>query len=708
MITAKRLKHAILTLLLCTLAGSLLTACNEQNPYDDQNIGEADKPFDTDPSSGLTRIALYASKPIQGLYYVCNGQAKGRSYTQPVRNASQLVATNVNKDNIPVARCGNDATQVTFYLGVRNQLATNKAVKIGSIKLPNITVSGTDGKVRHDVVSGKLSQAPVYLSYSMADLQNSPNRVNVAAAFDAQGNCKANREDACAIVYKTALLMAIDESQSSEGVLDISLDDSHLMADSATYASKGFNQSSYSQFKVDWQPYVTAAGGALPATITSVFPYAGNPNASAAENILQGAGRLNAGTYKLTVTNQITSNVQTKNRLAGRAWAYPDGSLAGIGIYNKDPNNVCSAEIGALESGGVPTSQEWADFLVCIMQNKTGANYFILTGAQNNNPRITPDNTLADIQLSFLKPGSTQHPALTGRLFNGFLYNGATLSGTNGNSGINRNGFSLDYPGYSLASGEKGQLTGPLPGVSSSSYPVRMNQTASIQLPPLSSVALGSLNNGDIYKIQLMRYCTDAEKNNSACQAIPQPSKEIGKSGNYATDIPGANAGSAKERPRINVYGVATSGNAIYLQFNQQTNGVWALNLYKNDCSGLVENAQGNPLKVGYAFATPSETSVDISVTLLPRDKGNVSSFPQFGAHLEGRIDLADTSWPLYRTGDDSFNDQLRAHWTDPTAYYSFEYLQTVTDYSKNSVKEMLGSLGGGAVKARKVGSCGA
>ena len=85
---------------------------------------------------------------------------------------------------------------------------------------------------------------------------------------------------------------------------------------------------------------------------------------------------------------------------------------------------------------------------------------------------------------------------------------------------------------------------------------------------------------------------------------------------------------------------------------------------------GSCPDSAANSWAVGFVTRTLTDSnSANISLLLAP-DAAQPDVTANFGVTIEGRVDLDDACTPMYRTGDNNFDEGLRALWVD--GYYPY------------------------------------
>lgn len=743
----------------------LLVGCNNADPYGGQNIsGNILSPKTVNPLDGdakaLTQVALFAGKPVDGLYYICADSHGTRAYTTQMSTTSDSSSV---VTSVPVALCGNEAASMGFYLGKRETANNTKnSVLLGKVVLPFFTPVGSDSKHRYCINQdacgdqyGGISETKFLFDFSLADTQISPASVDVSGSFDASGNCVAGKEKACKVVYVMALLQALDENKGTGAEISIPLAANEYLADPNNAAAIGFaglnlNYTSYAAFKTAWDAFVSHVcdNGSV---CNGLENFSGTLLPELEGDVAASKARLQAGNYSLNYTDLLSGYGGYYNSPILNGWVvndpsfstnfmvYADGYMAGFGAAAM-LKSVCPNK-----PSGAATSQQITDYLICVVLSVKASNYVLATGMQP----VTLDQSG---QIQNLKLVSLEAPTtgtgfdidLVGRVLNGFLYDGRQPQSTPGEL----TDFGLDYPANTASSGnfvladsDKGSIWGSffdtiLPastdgsiGVDTSGnptpFPVRLNKSGGVQNTPLDQSVLSMLS-GQYYRVQLQRFCTEGE----ACTAVI-PVDEVGTDAadNYPDSICPMDeiCGSAnpafkpsKEAPMTIRQGNVT--DAVNLRF-----GVWDghsdhldITLLDDSCQPVTDS-NFNAMRVGTVIATPApNTSItpnigdtaDISLFFVPPDTASVSKMPFLGVSLSGRIDLAGT-WPIYRLGDDNFAAQVRAHWQgagyQATSFFKSKNVSTVTAYHALSLddKQMAFALTSGAATGQLLQSSG-
>ena len=735
------------------LAALLLASCNNADPYSGQEVsGNILAPSTVnplDPNSPVTQVALFVNKPVKGLYYVCQDSHSTRAVMKEVSTSTGTSDTLGPIPVVPVARCGNEATSVSFYLGKKETLGEKHALMLGKIGLPLFTPMGSDSKRRYEVKDGKadISASNFLFNYSVADMQSAPERLVVSNSFDNSGQCllpdqggKANA--ACQLVYKAALVRALNIAPATSNQLEIPARANDLMADDDNYYQLNFDYPTYAAFKAAWAPYVDAvcvgtpsstppdpgAGcSGLPASITSVTPGLDVP-----QDITAGAARLRAGDYSLNYSEQLRSyslyypnstqirDMSLNAGLSIQFMAFPDGRLQAFGM----------AASQSLSCPGV-APDDVTGLTMCIITQMGDKNYITTNAVGFNYAKMDDKLQLSNVKVESLSGTATVNEyaslSLYGRLFGDFLYDGRTAT-TLQDGGTD---FKVDYPSsdYDFAGkdAEKGSLIGSLfdyvlPDYLSGGdvgmnvndpqpYPARISQSGGMQTTPLNETVLTTLRD-QFYRVQLMRFCYIGE----GC-THDIPTQDIGAGANYpeslCTEDGGCDANTTTKPADTNEVGrlnrLGATATAVNLKFvDGAVPGSLVLELWNDDCTLPIKDAQGNPLRLGYVSGTPAtsadvpETTADISLLFTSPDNTSIAKVPQLGVTLAGRIDLSGSAWPIYRLGDTNFKDKIRARWTDSFSRRAYEFVKSIgaTKVSDMSPEERakLNSLSAGAV----------
>lgn len=753
------------------LASLLLVACNNADPYAGQNIsGNILEPRTINPldpnQSAVTQIALFANKPVTGLYYVCADNHSTRDYvhTSSSTTTDSSGASTVVVTPVPVALCGNDASAVTYYLGKQDAVNNTKNfVALGKLALPVFSPLGADGKHRFcneaDACGdqyGGVSASKFLFNRSLADLAGAPARLDVSDSFDTNDICKSGKSDACQIVYLMALLQALDANKGATDEISIANTTNDVLADPANAAAIHFsslklNYPNYADFKAAWTPFVNQvcannACNGLPVTLTP----------SLAAEVTQGSARLGAGNYNLDYGSLMPGyvgyygNASTVGTFSSKGpvfgvnfFAYPDGTLAAFGTA-AFLQSACPNKPSRLE--------DVANYLICVVLNIKPANYVIAAGGLNSVAAIGVDGQLNNVHLQSLVPPTTGFGLdlhMVGRVLGNLLYDGRVPPSVPGRP----SDFTLDYPSnnYVLSDSEKGSLMGdffnfqmPDPGdgsvggtttvggvgVDPAPFPVRIGKSGGGQTTPLDAAVLAQLS-GQYYRLQLMRFCTQGE----SCTTVI-PTAEVGSdaAANYADAVCplGVTCDSTNpvfkpvnETPVTIPYGGTVQVVNIKFDTFAPATGFLNATLLNSSCAPVTD-ILNHPIRVGTVIATPTPVTnandpskniaatADVTFFFSPPDtNSNSYSDMPLGVTLTGRIKLTDTTWPIYRLGDDNFLAGIRAHWQGG-GYQMTDYLKTIgvtstAAYDSLSLdeKQLATALAAGAVNGTKLdGSC--
>lgn len=663
-----------------------------------------------DPDSPATQVALFVNQPVEGLSYSCDGV---KAVKDTIRFVSQDNDTAVT--NLPVARCGNDAKSITFYLGKKDSLGASRNVELGHLFLP-MAVVGSDGNFRYDVSKGGISSATFMFDRPVSDMQSPPGRLDVTDSFDGAGTCKDNHQQACELVYKTALLLALANSQN--GVQVIPPLANMVVAHPERYENvsipKGFDYASYSDFVVAWSDYLKAVKPG------DIFPDLSDVLAS----INEGAKRLRAGTYTLDWGGSFKGYIgyynscYLYNLLALNSdWlVYPDGTISGFGYGASDTKyaaKICPA---------VKSPEE----LVAVLASSKRGFLAVSSGTLDNNLK------LQNVSMTAVDTKQTAKLDFFGRFFGGFLYDGREPQVLDK---VKITDFKLDFPKArtSLTDAEKGSMTGQLfdfylpdyaPGgkvgvteergsFTPTPFPLRMVKGAALQAMPLDSAVIAKLPQH--YAIQLMRFCGS---NDVGCNAIP--AADIGAGANYPKTVctlqSKNNAGDTVcdneviIKDEIAKRNIATdtsnADDVVHLYFDKSAvpDSV-IIELADQNGDPVLNSASGKPIRLGFVTATPKSTdvsddTVDIHLLFASTD---AATMPQLGSTLSGRIDLSANCMPIYRLGDANYTSKVRARWVDSFGYAAHIYREQqnikISDKLTAKQSERVTSLSAGAVK---------
>lgn len=692
------------------LGAGLLVGCNSGgNTYNSggQNVGGPIlKPSTVnplDPDSPATEVALFINQPVKGLSYSCNG----------VKSTSKFISSDNGSvtGNLPVARCGNNARSITFYLGKKDASGFSHNIELGKLLLP-MTTLGSDQKTRFNPSNGSISSATFMFDRSVSDMQSAPSRLDVNNSFDGAGTCKSSRQAACELVYKTALLQALGNTQDDTLVIPPRANTVAANPEKNGHITipNNFTYSSYKDFKSSWEGYLHAVKpGAIFLSFNAVIA-----------RINEGAHRLRAGTYTLDWGGSLGSyklyynSCYLYNLLALNSdWlVYPDGTIAGFGYGVSDTKykpNICPDlsnpnELDSSKSGFLAVS----------------------SGAL--------DNSLNLRNVSMTAVDSNQSATLNffGRFFGEFLYDGREPQLSDK---AKTTDFQIDFPTAKtrLADAEKGSVTGQLfdfklPDYASGNkvtvtenqgsflptpFPLRMLKGAALQAAPLAPDVIAKLP--DNYAISLLRFCGS---NETGCSAIP--TSDIGVNGNYpetvctlsVTDSHGENrCGNTvtikNETAKRNIATDTSNADSdVYLHFDTTSiPGNVIIELLDQNQDPVLDPSSGQPMRVGFVTATPKSGSVSddtVDIHLLFAST-NADTMPQLGSALSGRIDLSDGCMPIYRLGDANYAAKIRARWTDSFGYASHVYREQQgigkKDAPTAAQSERIASLSAGAVQ---------
>ncbi|MCG8437479.1 MAG: hypothetical protein MI751_05305 [Pseudomonadales bacterium] len=594
----------ILALIALVLA---LAGCNGGEDFSDATVPGCPAGTKCDENVvGEVYVELVGPR-VANIGYEC-GSSLGRTRPVDTTEGSTVIPAYT-------AVCPADARSIEFFLG--SGLFEGNKVSLGSYLLPQ-------------------------------QLQKETYQVTVADLIAAPRRSEANTS----VIYRSALIQALDNDGNGDDAVSISdqasdgsgvnindvIDDNPALIPSQPF--DGY--ANYSDFTNAWSGMFTEISNQLTdAGEPDVAGFDGDTLAYE-ERVKIGTDRTRAGLFAYESAGEclifqgcdFSGDDGSRLALGMRALVLPNGVILAGGqvIRSKDSDT-------SLDFVGLDSTSRISDILE--LEKSGGSEQSVtLTGAGVG---ATP-------------PGNTD-AELKGRILGQTMYAGVEVNG-NGDYG-------LDYPNasYSLTDSDKGALSGEVLGenvpasASGEPVPVRGTKTGAVQVD-LDAATL-SLVAGKDYRVTLMRACVGEADDGSECSSIPDPvaggsNEEIGDADgfNYPTSI---TAGSTtfditSERPRIDSNSIVDFCLSI-------------------DAEGLITTGNGGACGadhfVGMVTRTlPDSNSVNVYLRLAPGMDVQADA-PHYNAEVQGRIDLDESCSPMFRLGDEGFDNQVRAGWLE-------------------------------------------
>ncbi len=595
----------VLTTLSLALAG-----CNGGEDFSDATVPGCPAGAGCDPSSRGDVLVELAGPHVSNLGYTCTG-------TNVVFFTSDTDQESVDSDGnvvtVPAfnALCPDGAQGVEFFVG--SGLFEGNKVSLGSYLLPQQLQKG-----KYQV--------------TMADLVLPPTRSDANSS----------------VLYRSALVQALDGDGDVTNAVSIPVkapDNSGIDANEVIDDNPGLIPSqpfdgyaNYSDFVNAWQDMVN--------TINSALQTEGEPDvvgfdtdtSNYAARLALGTDRTRAGLYTFESAGECLifqgcdfgGADGSRLALAMRALVLPNGKLLAGGQLIRSKDSDTELDFVGLESAASLSET------LQLENSGTSSDEVRLTGAG----------------IGASPPGNTD-ANLKGRILGQTMYAGVEVNNTGD--------YSLDYPSasYALKDSDKGGLEGELLGedvpadAESSAMPVRGTKTGAVEIE-LDEALLASAV-GD-YRITLMRACIGEADDGSpsVCDSIPNPEQEVG-------DDEGFNYPSSITRG-------TTTADITSERAREDENGITDFCL-SIDGSGLItagdNGSCGTTHQVGMVTRTfPDSSSLNVNLRLAPgMDVRSLAA--HYNTEIQGRIDLDDACFPMYRLSDESFDEKVRAGWVE-------------------------------------------
>lgn len=592
----------VLTTLSLALAG-----CNGGEDFSDATVPGCPAGAGCNPSSRGDVLVELAGPHVSNLGYTCTG-TNVVFFTSDTDQ--QSVDSNGNVVTVPAfnALCPDNSQGVEFLIG--NALFEGNYLSLGSIELPS-------------------EEAYTRYAVTVADLKNSPFR---EAASDAQSRNVA------------ALIQGLDVDPATPDVVEIP-DAVHEIYDNdpETY-EQPIDTAVYADFRSNWDPFFVAVNAQL--TSGSLAGMDPDPNVPLAE-VERANGYTAAGNYSFRSCLIITCRDDNPSSAAGEDIVTINlpGRLTNDTALGQPPLILPNGKVMGLGFAARGATQ--ADFKQELVA---------FTASTAVNEKLQFENA----SVVSIEPGGDTDLAVQGRFLNKIVYNNFLPE-----NGVGKTDIELNYPnlGSSLASGDKGQLTGTLVG-DAVELPLSGELEAAPQAEPDQTI-IDDLALAGPFTVRLMRACLSQDAA-ADCTAIPNPDIETADdgSGNYPPEINSKSV--TEEQPRADYYGSDTFCLDVITDITSPDYGV----VMAGPADGSCPTSAANSWAVGFITRTLADSnSANISLLLAP-DAAQPDVAANFGVTIEGRVDLDDACTPMYRTGDNNFDEGLRALWVD--GYYPY------------------------------------
>jgi hypothetical protein len=592
----------VLTTLSLALAG-----CNGGEDFSDATVPGCPAGAGCNPSSRGDVLVELAGPHVSNLGYTCTG-TNVVFFTSDTDQ--QSVDSNGNVVTVPAfnALCPDNSQGVEFLIG--NALFEGNYLSLGSIEFPS-------------------EEAYTRYAVTVADLKNSPFR---EAASDAQSRNVA------------ALIQGLDVDPATPDVVEIP-DAVHEIYDNdpETY-EQPIDTAVYADFRSNWDPFFVAVNAQL--TSGSLAGMDPDPNVPLAE-VERANGYTAAGNYSFRSCLIITCRDDNPSSAAGEDIVTINlpGRLTNDTALGQPPLILPNGKVMGLGFAARGSTQ--ADFKQELVA---------FTASTAVNEKLQFENA----SVVSIEPGGDTDLAVQGRFLNKIVYNNFLPE-----NGVGKTDIELNYPnlGSSLASGDKGQLTGTLVG-DAVELPLSGELEAAPQAEPDQTI-IDDLALAGPFTVRLMRACLSQDAA-ADCTAIPNPDIETadGGSGNYPPEINSKSV--TEEQPRTDYYGSDTFCLDVITDITSPDYGV----VMAGPADGSCPTSAANSWAVGFITRTLADSnSANISLLLAP-DAAQPDVAANFGVTIEGRVDLDDACTPMYRTGDNNFDEGLRALWVD--GYYPY------------------------------------
>lgn len=592
----------VLTTLSLALAG-----CNGGEDFSDATVPGCPAGAGCDPSSRGDVLVELAGPHVSNLGYTCTG-TNVVFFTSDTDQ--QSVDSNGNVVTVPAfnALCPDNSQGVEFLIG--NALFEGNYLSLGSIEFPS-------------------EEAYTRYAVTVADLKNSPFR---EAASDAQSRNVA------------AFIQGLDVDPATPDVVEIPDVAHEVYDDNVDIYEQPIDTAVYADFRNDWDAFFVAVNAAL--TSGSLAGMDPDPNVPLAK-VERANGYTSAGNYSFRSCIFITCQDENPSSAATNDTVTINlpGRLTNDTALGQPPLILPNGKVMGLGFAARAASQD--DFKQELVA---------FTASTVVNEQLQFENA----GVISIEPGGDTDLAVQGRFLNKIVYNNFLPE-----NGVGKTDIELNYPNLasSLASGDKGQLTGTLVG-DAVELPLSGELEAAPQAEPDQTI-IGDLALAGPFTVRLMRACL-SQDDAADCTAIPNPDIETADdgSGNYPPEINSKSV--TEEQPRADYYGSDTFCLNVITDITSPDYGV----VMAGPADGSCPTSAANSWAVGFVTRTLADSnSANISLLLAP-DAAQPDVAANFGVTIEGRVDLDDACTPMYRTGDNNFDEGLRALWVD--GYYPY------------------------------------
>jgi len=592
----------VLTSLSLALAG-----CNGGEDFSDATVPGCPAGAGCDPSSRGDVLVELAGPHVSNLGYTCTG-TNVVFFTSDADQES--VDSNGNVVTVPAfnALCPNNSQGVEFLIG--NALFEGNYLSLGSIEFPS-------------------QEAYTRYAVTVADLKNSPFR---EATSEAQSRNVA------------ALIQGLDVDSATPDFVEIPVAVHEVYDNDPETYEQAIDTAVYADFRNDWDAFFVAVNAQLTSgSLAGIDP---DPNVPLAK-VERANGYTSAGNYSFRSCIFITCQDENPSSAAANDTVTINlpGRLTDDTALGQPPLILPNGKVMGLGFAARAASQD--DF-------KQELVAFTASAAVNEKLQFENAGVIS------IEPDGDTDLAVQGRFLNKIVYNNFLPE-----NGVGKTDIELNYPnlGSSLASGDKGQLTGTLVG-DAVELPLSGELEAAPQAEPEQTI-IDDLALAGPFTVRLMRACL-SQDDAADCTAIPNPDIETADdgSGNYPPEINSKSV--TEEQPRADYYGSAVFCLDVISDISSPDYGV----IMAGPADGSCPDSAANSWAVGFVTRTLTDSnSANISLLLAP-DAAQPDVTANFGVTIEGRVDLDDACTPMYRTGDNNFDEGLRALWVD--GYYPY------------------------------------
>lgn len=594
-------------LFILTTLSLALAGCNGGEDFSDAIVPGCPAGAGCDPSSRGDVLVELAGPHVSNLGYTCTG-TNVVFFTSD--SDQQSVDSDGNVVTVPAfnALCPEGAQGVEFFVG--NALFEGNYLSLGSIEFPS-------------------QEAYTRYAVTVADLKNSPFR---EATSDAQSRNVA------------AFIQGLDVDPATPDFVEIP-DIVHEIYDNdpETY-EQPIDTAVYADFRNDWDAFFVAVNAAL--TSGSLAGMDPDPNVPLAK-VERANGYTSAGNYSFRSCIFITCQDENPSSAATNDTVTINlpGRLTNDTALGQPPLILPNGKVMGLGFAARAASQD--DFKQELVA---------FTASTVVNEQLQFENA----GVVSIEPAGDTDLAVQGRFLNKIVYNNFLPE-----NGVGKTDIELNYPNLasSLASGDEGQLTGTLVG-DAVELPLSGELEAAPQAEPDQTV-IDDLALAGPFTVRLMRACL-SQDDAADCTPIPNLDIETADdgSGNYRPEINSKSV--TDEQPREDYYDSAVFCLDVISDISSPDYGV----VMAGPADGSCPTSAANSWAVGFVTRTLADSdSANISLLLAP-DAAQLDVTANFGVTIEGRVDLDDACAPMYRTGDNNFDEGLRALWVD--GYYPY------------------------------------